>query len=108
DPHRKTVSLRHGRFLPPLTRSFAVACRGTYSVSQFFDADHLRLCVNMTVALDGGEGVADRSLCGLMGDHNHVGRRAFMPAVEAGQLGARSALHDTLDRDPLLRHAACD
>src|SRR5262245_52200017 len=68
------------------------AFRDTHPLSQFFDADHLRLLVNMAVALDGGERLADGGLGGLMGDEHDEGGRLLVAAVEAGKLGAGAAL----------------
>ncbi len=73
------------------------ALRDTHSLSQFFDADHLRLLIDMAVALDRGKRLADRRLGGLMGDEHDKGGGVLVAPVEAGKLGARAALHDALD-----------
>src|SRR4029450_6542348 len=98
-------SLRHVRSSLPQAL-MGGAFRDTHSLSQFFDADHLRLLVDMAVALDGGKRFADRGLGGLMGDEHDKSGCVLVAAVEAGKLGAGTALHDALDRDALVGHAA--
>src|SRR5262245_3645112 len=77
-------------------------------VSQLLYADHLWLGIDVAVTLDCRKRLADRRLCGLVGDHDHGRGRAGLLAPEARQFGARSALHDAFQRDALLGHAACN
>src|ERR1700704_5793403 len=94
---------------PPCPHAILVAARRvTHSLSQFFDADHLWLRIDITIALDPGQRFSDCGLGGLMGDHHHGRRGAFMAPLEARQLGAWTPLHHALDGDPLLCHAAGD
>src|SRR6185436_16488025 len=96
--------------VPPYPQAILcyVADRVTHSLSQFFDADHLRLLIDMAIALDCRKRLADRGFGGVMRDHDNGGRRTLMRAVESRQLGARPALYDAFDGDALVRHAAGD
>ena len=89
--------LRHWRSSLTLGRSYLHARSLGTLRSKFFDADHTRLLVDMAVALDGRERLADGGLGGLMRDHHHGRGRPLVPPVDAWKLLARPALHDALD-----------
>src|SRR5262245_58636981 len=95
-------------YVPPPPGAHGGAFGDTHSLSQFFDTDHLRLLVDMAVALDGVERFANRGLGGLMGNEHNKSGRVLVAAIEAGKLGARAALHDALDGDALIGRAAGD
>ena len=94
--------LRHVRSSLP-ARDLWPACRGTlltHSISQFLDTDHLRLRIDMAVALDAGERLADGGFGGLVRDQDHGRRRSLVPPAIPGSSARRAAARCSRARSP--------